>query len=195
MKTALSVVLVLVIGYLAYLLVMSIREPIEFRKEKDRREARVVERLKQIRTAQEFYRTITGSFAPDFDTLEHVLKTGQFQIVAILGNPDDPTFDRHHLQYDTTYFSAYDSIRAIGINLDSLRYVPFSDGKTFSITADTLTYQQTKVNVVEVGVRRRDFMGPYADIRFSKFDNRYDPNSWIKFGDLNTPNIAGNWER
>ena len=195
MRLIISVVLVAIIGLLTYLLVININDPIRFMAEKDRREQIVIARLKQIRTAQEFYRDITGEFASDFDTLKHVLRTGRFRIISVLGDPDDPNFDRNNLQYDTTYFPAIDSIRNLKISLDSLEYVPFSQGATFDIAADTLTYQSTKVNVVEVGVQRRLFMGRYADPIYSKYDNRYDPNSRLKFGDMSSPNTSGNWEK
>ncbi|HLF65622.1 MAG TPA: hypothetical protein VI603_17800 [Saprospiraceae bacterium] len=195
MKLVISLVLVAVIAFLTYLLIININEPIRFMAEKDRREQVVIARLKQIRTAQEFYRDITGAFASNFDTLKQVLTTGQFKIISVLGDPDDPNFDRSNLQYDTTYYAAIDSIRSLKINLDSLRFVPFGGGATFDIAADTITYQSTLVNVVEVGVPRRLFMGKYADPLYSKYDNRYDPNSRLKFGDLSTPNTSGNWER
>lgn len=194
MKLIISIVLVAMIGFLTYMLIININDPIKFMAEKDRREQAVIARLKQVRTAQEFYRDITGEFASDFDTLKQVLETGRFRIISVLGDPDDPNFDRNNLQYDTTYFAAIDSVHALRINLDSLRYVPFGNGATFEIAADTITYQSTLVNVVEVGVQRKLFMGKYADPLYSKYDNRYDPNSKIKFGDLNTPNTSGNWE-
>jgi hypothetical protein len=195
MKLIISLVLVAAIGILTYLLVININDPIRFMAEKEKREQAVIERLKQIRTAQEFYRDITGEFAGNFDTLKHVLTTGQFRIISVLGDPDDPNFDRNNLQYDTTYFPALDSVRSLNINLDSLQFVPYGGSAKFDITADTITYQSTLVNVVEVGVPRRLFMGKYADPMYSKFDNRYDPNSRLKFGDLSTPNTSGNWER
>jgi hypothetical protein len=195
MKVAISLVLVAAIAFLTYLLVINIKDPIRFMAEKDRREQAVIAKLKQVRTAQEFYRDITGSFANNFDTLKQVLNTGKFMIISVLGDPDDPNFDRNNLQYDTTYFAAIDSVRSLGINLDSLRFVPFGDGATFDIAADTITYQSTTVNVVEVGVPRKLFMGEYADPLYSKYDNRYDPNSRLKFGDLSTPNTSGNWEK
>lgn len=194
MKMIISLVLVAVIAFLTYLLVININDPIRFMDEKDRREQVVIARLKQIRTAQEFHRDITGDFSGDFDSLKHVLTTGKFTIISVLGDPDDPNFDRNNLQYDTTYFPAIDSVRSLGINLDSLQFVPFGNGVKFDIAADTITYQSTLVNVVEVGVPRRLFMGKYADPVYSKYDNRYDPNSRLKFGDMNTPNTSGNWE-
>lgn len=195
MKLVISLVLVAVIAFLTYLLIININDPIRFMAEKDRREQAVIAKLKQIRTCQEFYRDITGQFAPSFDTLKQVLTTQDFKIISVLGDPDDPNFDRNNLQYDTSYFPAIDSVRHLGINLDSLQFVPYGGGATFDIAADTLTYQSTLVNVVEVGVPRRLFMGKYADPMYSKFDNRYDPNSRLKFGDMSSPNTSGNWEK
>ncbi|MDX1479359.1 MAG: hypothetical protein R3301_16705 [Saprospiraceae bacterium] len=195
MRIVINLLLFALIIGLGYLMYANIKEPIAFKAEKEKRERAVVDKLKKIRTAQEHYRSITGSFANSFDSLAHVLKTGQFMVINVQGDPDDPNFDPSMITYDTVYFPAFDSIRSLGINVDSLPYVPYGEGATFDIQADTLTYQKTLVNVVEVGVLRKVFMGDYADARFSKYDNGYNPNSRIKFGDMNTPNTAGNWER
>jgi hypothetical protein len=195
MRLLINLILIALVGFLAYLLINSIREPIKFKAEKDRRENAVVDKLLVVRKMQEFYRDITGgSFAPSFDTLKQVLETGRFMNVKVLGDPDDPDFQGEIL-YDTNYLPAIDTIRKLGINLDSLRFVPFSGGEEFLIKADTLTYQSTLVNVVEVGAPRSLFMGPFADPRFARYDNAYDPNTIIKFGDMSKPNLAGNWER
>ena len=195
MKIAINVLLVALIVYLGYLLYANIREPIAFNKEKEIRERAVVDKLMKIRVTQEMYRDITGEFASDFDTLQYVLENDSFMVVNVMGDPDDPEFDQSQITYDTTMFPAIDSINRMGINLDSLRFVPYGRGVTFNIQADTLTYQKTKVNVVEVGVRKKEFMGEWADERFAKYDNRYDPNAMLKFGDMSAPNTSGNWER
>ncbi|MBX2817172.1 MAG: hypothetical protein KTR24_14285 [Saprospiraceae bacterium] len=195
MRLLINLLLIALIIGLGYLLVHSIEEPIKFKAEKDRRENAVVEKLLDIRKMQEFYRDISGgAFAPSFDTLKQVLETGEFMEIKALGDPDDPR-NTEAVTYDTTFTPAIDTIVAMGINLDSLRYVPFSDGAVFSVVADTLTYQSTKVNVVQVNTPRSSFMGPYADPRFAQYDNSYNPNSLIGFGDLTKPNLSGNWER
>lgn len=194
MKLIISLVLAVVIGFLAYLLYLNIREPIAFQEVKNAREDVVVAKLKEIRTAQEIYRDITGEFANSFDSLAYILKNDSITFENIMGDPDDPsnsTFIR-----TITKTPAIDSIRALGINLDSLRYVPFADdGTTFEIAADTMTYQSTLVTVVEVGTQWKNFMGDYASIKYSKYDNSYNPNKSLKFGDMNAPNLTGNWER
>ena len=195
MRLAINLLLLALVAFMAYLLVQSIREPISFKAEKDKRENAVIDKLLVVRKMQEFYRDVTGgSFAPSFDTLKQVLETGNFMNIKVVGDPDDPNFTGE-ITYDTTYQPAIDTIRAMGIDLDSLRYVPYGEGAEFEIVADTLTYQQTAVNVVQVSIPRSKFMGPFADPRFARYDNSYDPNSIIKFGDLNRPNLSGNWER
>lgn len=195
MRLIVNLLLLALVAFMAFLLIQSIREPINFKTEKDTRENAVIDKLILIRTMQEFYRDITfGSFAPTWDTLKYVLETGNFRSVKVVGDPDDPRFTGVVL-YDTTYVPAIDTIRALGINLDSLQYVPYGEGTTFKLTADTLTYQKTMVNVVEVSVPITEFMGPFADPRFAKYDDSYDPNKLLKFGDMTKPNLAGNWER
>lgn len=194
MRLLINLILAALVIGLVWVLIQSIREPIAFKAEKQKRERAVVDKLMNIRTAQEAFRDIKGGFAPNFDTLSYILKNDSFAIIKVVGDPDDPNFTGE-IEYDTSYTPAIDSILALGINLDSLRYVPYGGGSTFEIAADTLTYQSTLVSVCEVGVRRKAFMGPYASARFARYDQKYDPNSIIKFGNMSAPNLSGNWER
>ncbi len=193
MRLVINLVLAVLIIGLIWVLVQSIREPIAFKAERTKRERAVIAKLMEIRKAQEAFRDITGGFAPTFDSLTNVLKNGKFAIVQVFGDPDDPNFTGQ-ITYDTVFKPAIDSIRALGIVLDSLAFIPYGQGARFDIAADTLTYQSTLVNVVEVGTPRKSFMGQYGSKRYSKYDRSYDPNSVIKFGDLTKPNLAGNWE-
>ena len=192
MRLIINIVLLLVIFGLAYLLVANIREPIQFKDFKEKRTEQVIEKLKSIRTAQEVYKSITGEFAGSFDTLEQVLRYEKIPVIKVYGDPDAP--ENPEVTYDTLYFSAQDSLSVLGITLDSLRYVPNSGGKVFNIAADTLTYQKTLVHVVEVGTPYKTFMGRFADPKYARYDNRYDPTARLKFGDMNAPNLSGNWE-
>ncbi|MEM9886101.1 MAG: hypothetical protein AAF849_09430 [Bacteroidota bacterium] len=191
MKIIINLVLLLIAVALGFMLVNSIKEPIAFQETKDKRREAVVNRLMEIRTAQEMYRDIAGTFAPNFDTLKEVLRNGRFTIVKIVGDEDDP--DNPTVSRDTTYKPAIDSVMAVGLVLDSLEHVPYSDA-TFKMEADTLTYQQTLVSVVEVGTQWSEFMGKYASKKYARYDNSYDPGATIKFGDMNSPKLAGNWE-
>ena len=184
-------VLAFVLGYLLY---QSIEEPIDFANERSLRDDAVVEQLETIRSTQEMFRDITGQFAHNFDTLRQVLRNEDFLQVQVIGDPDDPNFTGE-ITYDTTRIAAIDSVRALGIDLDQLDVVPYTDGQArFDIEADIIEYQSTEVPVVQVGVPRNKYMGKYADARFKRYDQRYEPNAAIKFGDLSKPSLAGNWE-
>jgi hypothetical protein len=194
MRTVINLVLAAIAGVLVWVLISSISEPIAFQDELNRRQDAVIDRLKEVRTAQQLFRDVTGEgFASNFDTLDQVLRNGQIPIVSVFGDPDDPNFDGV-IRYDTIYRSALDSAIALRLPLDSLRYVPFTEGQKFDIRADTVTYQSTLVNVVEVSTNYKYFMGPYANPRFARYDNTYDPTKTIKFGNMSTPSLAGNWE-
>lgn len=186
-------VAILALGYMTY---ASIRAPISFKHELDNRERAVIQKLNKVRDAQSVYRDVSGgSFAGSWDTLKTLLRNGDLMYISIVGDPDDPNFDAKNLTRDTTYKPAIDTINAMGINLDSLEYVPYSNGAIFDIAADTLTYQSTLVNVVEVGTSYNKFMGKFADPAYAKYDKRYDPEKRIQFGDLTKPSTAGSWDR
>jgi hypothetical protein len=194
MRLIVNLVLVAVIAVLIWVLYSSISEPIEFQKERRIRKKAVVEKLEQIRKAQEIFRDVSGAgFAPSFDSLKEVLRNGQVQTIKVEGDPDDPSGET--ILYDTIYEPAMKFVQEFEIDLDSLEYVPFNnEGVVFEIEADTITYQSTLVNVVEVKTIYKYFMGKYADPRFARYDKKYNPNSTIKFGDMYAPNLSGNWE-
>lgn len=194
MKLVINLLLLVAAVFLGYVLYSSIKDPITFSNEKLKREEKVSNRLREIRSAQQIYREISGgAYAKSFDELINTIKNERIPIVSVFGDPDDPNFTGE-IRYDTIYKAAIDTARALGINVDSLRYIPFSGGKEFGISADTTTYQKTQVYVVEVTAPYRDFMGKYADERYARYDNTYDPNKTMKFGSMSQPSLSGNWE-
>ncbi|MEK7254235.1 MAG: hypothetical protein AAB316_05785 [Bacteroidota bacterium] len=180
------------IAFLGFVLYKQIQEPIAFQAEKDRREQAIITKLLEIRKAQEAYRGVTGKFASSFEQLRDTLKNGRFRIIQVYGDPDDP--NNRNVTYDTAYVAAADSVAKMGIDLDALGQMPFGDGKQFEIYADTVSYQQDVVHVVEVGAAYSDFMGEFASTKFKKYDERYDPKKKIKFGDRAKPILTGSWE-
>lgn len=195
MRIIINIVLLLLIVFFGFLLYSNIQEPIKFQAEKNKRKDSVVAKLVQIREAQEMHRSITGKFSNDFDSLSHVLRTDSIiRNEKIVVDQEDPE-NKELWVTETVKIPAIDSVRTLGFNLDSLRYVPYTDGLKFSIQADTMTYQKTLVSVVEVGTRWKDFMGEYANPKYKKYDDSYEPMAMLKFGDMNKPSIGGSWAR
>lgn len=195
MKRVINLGLVAIAVFLGFWLYKTIQDPIKFQAERDKRKDAVVEVLKKIQTAQELYRSVRGSYAGNFDTLSKVLMTENVILEKLESDPNDPSNQDKFIR-TIIKKPAKDSLFSLlngAINLDSLRYIPYGNGKTFSIEADTIIQQNSKVYVVEVGTKYKEFMGEYGDAKFKKYDALYDPEKMLKFGDMNSANTSGNW--
>jgi hypothetical protein len=195
MSKIINIVLVLITLVLGFWLYSSIKDPIEFNQELERRKFEVIAKLKKIQTAQDIYRAVTGKYAKSFDDLVTQIQNGNIEVVKLENDPTDPT-NQDKFVKTVSLVPAKDSIRSLlgDLDLNTLKYVPFTEGKIeFSINADTLTHQSNLVNVVEVGTKYKDFMGEYGDPKYKKYDKFYDPEKMLKFGDMNSPNTNGNW--
>ncbi|WP_374959656.1 hypothetical protein [Gilvibacter sp.] len=80
MKIVIQLVLWAIIGLLGYLLFKSIYGPIQFNQVKEKRYAKVIDNLKDIRSAQLAHQEVTGVFAKDFDGLVAFVDTAEFAI-------------------------------------------------------------------------------------------------------------------
>ena len=80
MKLVIQLVLWIVIIFLGYMVFNAVYEPIQFNKVKEKRYAKVVDRLKDIRAAQLAHQEITGSFEKDFDKLIRFIDTAEFTL-------------------------------------------------------------------------------------------------------------------
>lgn len=79
-KPVLSIVLWLLIAFLGYQTYMSIYEPIQFNKLKNKRYAEVIKSLVDIRDAQLAHKQVTGKFAKNFDGLIKFIDTAEFTL-------------------------------------------------------------------------------------------------------------------
>lgn len=194
MKYLINLLILGAVALLAYLLYYGINEPIKFKSELDSRKNVVTAKLEQIRKSQEIYRDIKGEYAGSFDSLAYVLRNDSIPIRQLLADPEDPDNPDKFIT-NIILTSAKDSIDGMGINLDELSFVPYTDkSKRFEMVADTTTYQQTLVPVLEVMTKWGDFMGDFSDPRFAMYQKDYNPASKIGFGSLNSPNLEGNWK-
>ena len=70
-------------------LVSSIQKPVKFKEEVKAREAVGIQRLKDIRTLQEAFKSSYGRFSPTVDSLKLFYETGSMDIVLQIGSQDD----------------------------------------------------------------------------------------------------------
>lgn len=78
-----------IIVALSWLIVVNVSKPVKFNKEKARREAVAVQRLKDIRTLQTAFKTETGHYTDSFDTLKTFYNEGTIEIDLMIGSQDD----------------------------------------------------------------------------------------------------------
>ena len=97
MRLAIQLLLWVVIIGLAYLTFDAVYQPIQFNKVKQKRYAKVIENLKDIREAELAYKEVTGQFEGDFDKLVQFLDTAEF---AITQRRDTTILDE---EYKRTY--------------------------------------------------------------------------------------------
>ena len=116
MKTVLQIVLWIACIVLGYLIYRSVTGPIEFKKVKQERFAKVISVMKDIRNSQEAYKTVNGKFANDFQSLIAFVDTGKYTITQ--------RRDSSYMEYDRTY--GIDLLKEITI-IDTLGFVSVKD--------------------------------------------------------------------
>ena len=212
MKTVIQIGLLFAIVILSYLLWKSINKPIEFNREKARREIATIQRLKDIRTAQLAFKSEYNRYTGDFDTLINFLKTDSFSVVKAVGSVPDSLIEllgrkkaemlalkKGLISRDTIRLSVKDSLFRERFAIDSLRFVPFAPGYKFEMGAGEIeTTSKVKVRVFEAKV-------PY-DILLAGLERQLIINykeeretitgyPGLRVGSLiETTNNAGNWE-
>jgi hypothetical protein len=210
MKTALNIVFAVIIVILVYFLVESIMKPIRFNREKDAREAAIKERLIDIRTAQETFKSVKGYYTGSFDTLINFLKTDSLPLVFKRGSLTDDMIasgittekqavKRGLISRDTTYIPVRDSIFKEGYPVDDLRYVPGMDTTQFHMSAGrVMTTSMVMVNVFEAYVLDDVFLKDLdRQLVVNYNEQRVKTTGFpgMKVGDVKVPNNnAGNWE-
>ncbi|MCR4844892.1 MAG: hypothetical protein K5843_07880 [Bacteroidales bacterium] len=88
-KIALEIGLAVVICLLTFFIIKSVQKPVQFKKEVAARSQVAIQRLKDIRTLQEAFKSVNGRFSPTVDSLKLFYETGKMDIVMQIGSLDD----------------------------------------------------------------------------------------------------------
>ena len=88
-KRIIQIVLAVVIVCLIYVIYKQISTPIIFAKEKAAREARVIDRIKDIRTAQRAFKSKYQRFTGSFDTLTNFILQDTLELERKIVDEDD----------------------------------------------------------------------------------------------------------
>jgi len=198
-KVVLHLVLIASICFVAYLVAMSVNKPLQFNSEKDRRYNATIDRLKEIRTAQIAFRSENRRFTGCFDTLIDFLKTGEFTVVRIVGDLDDSlAVATGQIFRDTIKIPVLDSLFRKGYNVDSIRFVPYTQGVEFELGCSILKAGNVDVPVFEAKIENDILLqglDPQLLVNFNADRRLKTGYAGLKVGSLTeTTNNAGNWE-
>jgi hypothetical protein len=196
--TIIKVVLSIIIVVLAYLIYESIMRPVRFNAATSAREAKVIQRLIDLRTSQQFYKREHNRYTASFDTLIHFLTKGEIPVIKMIPDPNDTTFTKT-ISDTLGYVKVADSLFRTRPNftLDSLRYIPFSGGEKFEIAANVIDRAGIKVGVYEIKAHYSTFLKGLdrqlvTNLIKSKEDIERYPG--LKVGSMEEPSTDGNWE-
>lgn len=204
MRTVIQIILLAVIIVIGYLLYQSIEEPISFKQEKNRRYDATIERLKDIRTAELAYKSVNDTFIGNFDTLVRFIKTDSMPIVRAIGHVPDTMTEKKAVELglvtrDTSRVSTLDSLFSPRYPIDSLRYIPYSEGEEFILGAKIIeTKSGVKVPVFEARAPNHLILKGLPEqqiVNLNAEAERLERYPGLKVGSLReTNNNAGNWE-
>ena len=195
MKTAIQIALAIVIIVLAYLIYESIMEPVRFNQEVARREAMIVQRLRDIRTVQLAHRSRHQAFLGDLDSLVWFFFNDSLPIVRAIGNVPDTLTEAEAVrmglvQRDTLWIPAQDSLlRRARYPIDSLPYIPFGGGKQFNLNAGTIERGLVKLPVFEAFTLPEEYLDDLDNWR-----TYYTRMDGLKVGSMVEASTDGNWE-
>ena len=136
----LQVALAAVVLGLAYWVYMLISTPIKFEAEQKTREAAVIERIKDIRTAERTFKSKYQRFTGDFDTLINFVLTEKMEGERKKIDEDDSVamaqakkkYGRKFKNVEKFTFSVKDSLfkHLTAEQVAELRYVPYTNNQT-----------------------------------------------------------------
>ena len=206
MKTVIQIVLWIVCIGLGYLIYQSVTGPIRFNEVKQERYSKVIAKLKDIRSAQEAYKTVNRRYAKDFNSLIKFIDTADFTITQ--------QRDSSYMEYDKTYqidmlkeVKLIDTLGTVSIK-DSLfgqdnRYknladVPAGkDGAKFQMEANVINKSGYKAPVFEAKVEKNvvlyDQPQTLLDKENAEMGVEEVDGNWIKVGSLSEVSTSGNW--
>lgn len=211
MKRIIQIILAVVIVALVYVIYDQISTPIRFDNELAARKAQVIERIKDIRTAQRAYKSKYQRFTGDFDTLTAFILNDTLELERKIVDEDDSVgmaalkkagkknLEKFKIAVIDTIFAPKVLSKS---DIEQLRYIPGTDNQAQYIMEAGIITTESKVVIPVVECRapykifldtvayRQEFIN-LVDDEVHNF-NRYPG---VKFGSMEAGNNeAGNWE-
>ena len=210
-KRIIQIVLAVVIVCLIYVIYKQISTPIIFAKEKAAREARVIDRIKDIRTAQRAFKSKYQRFTGSFDTLASFILNDSLELERKIVDEDDSVamamlkksgkknIEKFKIAVIDTIFAPKKVTRQ---DVENFRFIPGTGNKAqFIMEAGIITTEsKVVIPVVECRAPYKAFLDTVAYRQevinlIDEEQNNFNRYPGVKFGSMDSGNNeAGNWE-
>ena len=211
MKKLFQIILAVAIVGLVYVIYVQISTPIRFDKETKAKKAQVIDRIKDIRTAQRAFKSKYQHFTASFDSLSAFVLTDTLELERKIVDEDDSAamamlkksgkknIEKFKIAVIDTIFAPKKVTRQ---DVENFRFIPGTGNKAqFIMEAGIITTEsKVVIPVVECRAPYKAFLDTVAyrqeiinliDDEVNNF-NRYPG---VKFGSMEAGNNeAGNWE-
>lgn len=193
--TLLAIIFIPLIFVYTYFNYKTITNDIQFSRQSAERYDIVKKRLEVIRAGQLAYKERYKDYAKDFPTLIDFIKNGKLRILRMEGNADDSVAvatgkvirDTIEVPVMGSYAFSFP-----GYPVDSLSYIPFSNGDKFAMTTDYIIGDGGDSTAKQPTILVTANFNVFLKSLGEKFDKTV-PDSLIKLGSLQEPTTNGNW--
>ena len=209
MKRVVEIILVVIVAFLIYYIAMLIYTPLQFEKELTERSKTVVEKLKDIRSAERFYKGKYGKFTDNFDTLINFVLYDSVKMERKLVDEDDSVamaqlkkagkknIEKYNLAVIDTIFNPRKLSKE---QIENLRFIPHTNNMEFILESGEVDKGNVKVPVVECRAPYKAYLDT-VEFRQNVINliddkvNNFNEYAGLKFGSMEgSNNEAGNWE-
>ena len=208
LSIVINIILFAIIVFLAWQVVKSIQAPIKFGNEQKAREAKVVERLIDIRNAEVLYKNANNKYTANFDSLILFCQNAEIPIVKIVPDPTDTTFTRT-INDTIGYVKVMDSIKSKreDFNINDIKFVPFSNPQQqFELESGDIDRNGIKIPVFEARTPYEVYLAtPGTAFSEKEWKQRVDNAkaekeninryAGLKVGSMEEATTDGNWEK
>ena len=211
MKKLFQIILAVAIVGLVYVIYVQISTPIRFDKETKAKKAQVIDRIKDIRTAQRAFKSKYQHFTASFDSLSAFVLTDTLELERKIVDEDDSAamamlkksgkknIEKFKIAVIDTIFAPKKVTRQ---DVENFRFIPGTGNKAqFIMEAGIITTEsKVVIPVVECRAPYKAFLDTVAYRQevinlIDEEQNNFNRDPGVKFGSRDSGNNeAGNWE-
>ena len=211
MKKLFQIILAVAIVGLVYVIYVQISTPIRFDKETKAKKAQVIDRIKDIRTAQRAFKSKYQHFTARFDSLSAFVLTDTLELERKIVDEDDSAamamlkksgkknIEKFKIAVIDTIFAPKKVTRQ---DVENFRFIPGTGNKAqFIMEAGIITTEsKVVIPVVECRAPYKAFLDTVAYRQevinlIDEEQNNFNRYPGVKFGSMDSGNNeAGNWE-